>query len=203
MADNLSAAEIQKLKDRLDEIAEGFWSGWKVWLQAQGWTLGPDRPDLQMNPYLVDDYAEVSEEGRKFCRAQVALVLHSVSKLPSEVPKTDEPVETMKPKMDRNRALKRLNMALAALTSENLSLAEEKLNIALKSVPSGFHYDVARDSILAALKQMNDPNTRARAKTLLMAAINRLENDIKDGADAPVASPVILKKGKLSMGMKP
>lgn len=205
MADNLSAVDLQKLKDRLEEIAEGYWAGWRVWLEAQQWSLGPDRPELKMSPHLVETYEDVSEEGKRFFRAQVALLIHSIQKLPSEVPKKEEPTETMKPKMDRNRAMKRLGLALRALNEDppNVALAEEKINIALKSVPAGFNYDTARDSILSGLKYVADANTRDRAKTLLLAAVSRLENDIKDGQDAPPPSPVIVKKGKLGPTLKP
>ena len=79
---------MTSLSDRLEEIAQEFFTTWHLWRVGQGWTLGPDRANDQMNPYLVGTWDRLTPQGQDWFRQHAALILHAVDE--QSIGKRDE-----------------------------------------------------------------------------------------------------------------
>jgi len=65
------------LADQIDVIAELFFRAWRLWRIDAGWSLGPDRPDIQMSPHLVDTWDMLTPDGKSWFRQHAALVIYA------------------------------------------------------------------------------------------------------------------------------
>lgn len=59
----------------IDAVAKNFFSIWREWRSSQGWTLGPDRPDLKLSPLMVDEWEQLNSTGRLWFQQHAAAVL--------------------------------------------------------------------------------------------------------------------------------
>ena len=81
------------LSDRLEEIAQEFFHTWHVWRVSQGWTLGPDRANDQMSPYLVGTWDRLTPQGQDWFRQHSAFIIHAVD---AQHPSKDVPTHNAK-----------------------------------------------------------------------------------------------------------
>ncbi len=199
--------ETSELSKRLEELAQGYWESWHILMTESGWTLGPDRPELKMSPYLADDWSEVPEEGKSWVRGQVALVIHAIAQLsapekpaPKESAKEPEANRKKGPRLYRVRAIAQAREALKALEAKDPILAVTKLEAAVGSIPRDIGYNHVHELLGDAIKNAGGEQER-QCRSLIQTAMNRLIDQVKDEkVDAPVPPPSIRRRGVMVRG---
>lgn len=113
----------------LNLISREFFNAWRQWRLSQGWTLGPDRPDSKMSPYLVHSWEGLNVEGKQWFVQHSALVLYATqqgSGSPSKV--EDSPANSGV----NDKVIQKLNAGIVAIDELKTETARRKIRTALK-----------------------------------------------------------------------
>jgi len=123
-------------EDHLEEIAQKFWQSWSTWRRNQGWTLGLDRPDAKMSPFLVHSWDGLDVEAKGWFRQHAALVLYAAQPYTGSTPSPPvvPPVAASAPQSDETtqKAIAKLEAGLKALSELKTDIGERKVRTALK-----------------------------------------------------------------------
>ena len=125
----------------VEDVARQFFFVWRTYRLGQGWTLGHDRPDAKMSPYLVHSWEALAEDGRVFFLQQAAMVLHA-TKMATGI----DPLHTHAEKKVSNserttlnvgvyrrlRAIAKLETAMEAIDVADVELARIKVRTAIR-----------------------------------------------------------------------